>query len=39
MDHLKTLADILEASYERKLNWIIGLVGMALAVGELVVRR
>ena len=39
VDVMKTLADILEAGYERRLNWVIGLVGTALAVGQLVDER
>jgi len=36
VDVLRTQADIIEADYERRLNWVIGLVGTAIAMAQLV---
>jgi len=36
VDVLKTQADIVEADYERRLNWVVGLVGTAIAMAQLV---
>jgi hypothetical protein len=39
VDVLRTQADIIEADYERRLNWVIGLVGTAIAMAQLVDER
>ena len=34
IDVVRTQADVMESRYERQLNWLIGVIGTALAIGQ-----